>query len=70
VIAPSGRPMVVHNRGWGPQLEDALFANGMTGHYRFSQASPELSASAPRPGHAKQTPPAKSEPAKVNTAAR
>jgi uncharacterized protein YijF (DUF1287 family) len=69
-IAPSGRPMVVHNRGWGPQLEDALFANGMTGHYRFSQASPELSASAPRPGHAKQTPPAKSEPAKVNTAAR
>jgi len=70
VIAPSGRPMVVHNRGWGPQLEDALFANGMTGHYRFSQASPELSASAPRPGHAKQTSPAKSGPTKVNTAAR
>jgi uncharacterized protein YijF (DUF1287 family) len=71
VIAPSGRPMVVHNRGWGPQLEDALFANGMTGHYRFSQATPELNASAPRPAkHAKQTPPANPEPIKVNTAAR
>jgi uncharacterized protein YijF (DUF1287 family) len=35
VIAPSGRPMIVHNRGWGPQLEDALFASDITGHYRF-----------------------------------
>jgi len=41
VIAPSGRPMIVHNRGWGPQLEDALFANQMTGHYRFSGARQE-----------------------------
>jgi len=36
VVAPSGRPMIVHNRGWGPQLEDALFASHMTGHYRFA----------------------------------
>lgn len=35
-IAPSGRPMIVHNRGWGPLLEDALFANEITGHYRFN----------------------------------
>ncbi len=35
VIAPSGRPMIVHNRGWGPQLEDALFVDRMTGHYRY-----------------------------------
>lgn len=35
VIAPSGRPMIVHNRGWGPQLEDALFIDEITGHYRF-----------------------------------
>ena len=35
VIAPSGRPMIIHNRGWGPQLEDALFADQITGHYRF-----------------------------------
>jgi len=42
VIAPSGRPMIVHNRGWGPQLEDALFASDMTGHYRF--ATPEIQA--------------------------
>jgi uncharacterized protein YijF (DUF1287 family) len=35
VIAPSGRPMIVHNRGWGPQLEDALFVDRITGHYRY-----------------------------------
>lgn len=34
-IAPSGRPMIVHNRGWGPQLEDALFVDHITGHYRY-----------------------------------
>jgi uncharacterized protein YijF (DUF1287 family) len=36
VVAPSGRPMIVHNRGWGPQLEDALFASTITGHFRFT----------------------------------
>jgi len=36
VIAPSGRPMIVHNRGWGPQLEDALFVDQITGHYRYA----------------------------------
>ena len=35
VVAPSGRPMIAHNRGWGVQLEDALFVDQMTGHYRF-----------------------------------
>lgn len=44
VIAPSGRPMIVHNRGWGPQLEDALFANRMTGHFRFSGVPPTQEA--------------------------
>lgn len=34
-IGPSGRPMIVHNRGWGPQIEDALFADRITGHYRY-----------------------------------
>jgi uncharacterized protein YijF (DUF1287 family) len=34
-IAPSGRPMIVHNRGWGVQVEDALFIDRITGHYRF-----------------------------------
>lgn len=38
VVALSGRPMIVHNRGWGPQLEDALFVDTMTGHYRFTGA--------------------------------
>ncbi|MEQ1612659.1 MAG: DUF1287 domain-containing protein [Hyphomicrobiaceae bacterium] len=41
VIAPSGRPMIVHNRGWGPQIEDALFVDRITGHYRFTGA-PQL----------------------------
>jgi len=36
VIAPSGRPMIIHNRGWGPQLEDGLFVDEITGHYRYS----------------------------------
>ena len=40
-ISPSGRPLIVHNRGWGPQLEDALFADRITGHYRFSPADAE-----------------------------
>lgn len=44
VIAPSGRPMIVHNRGWGPQLEDALFVDRITGHYRY--AGPMRSAPA------------------------
>jgi uncharacterized protein YijF (DUF1287 family) len=33
---PSGRPMIVHNRGWGPQIEDALFVDDVTGHYRLN----------------------------------
>ena len=28
--------MIVHNRGWGPQLEDALFVDRITGHFRFA----------------------------------
>jgi hypothetical protein len=48
VIALSGRPMIVHNRGWGPQLEDALFASEMTGHYRFTGTAAAQEASSPR----------------------
>ncbi|MCK5688918.1 DUF1287 domain-containing protein [Myxococcota bacterium] len=29
------RPMIVHNIGAGPQLEDALFDYPITGHYRY-----------------------------------
>jgi hypothetical protein len=32
--ARSSRPMLVHNIGAGPQLEDVLFEWKMTGHYR------------------------------------
>ena len=31
----SGRPMIVHNIGMGPRLEDALFDFKITGHYRY-----------------------------------
>lgn len=34
-IGPSGAPMIIHNRGNGPQVEDALFADPITGHFRF-----------------------------------
>jgi len=35
ILAPTGRPMIIHNRGYGVQLEDALFVDRITGHYRF-----------------------------------
>lgn len=34
------RPMVVHNIGAGPRLEDILFAYPITGHYRYSGRPP------------------------------
>jgi uncharacterized protein YijF (DUF1287 family) len=34
--ASSGRLMLVHNIGRGPQLEDVLFAYDVTGHYRYA----------------------------------
>ncbi|WDI33082.1 DUF1287 domain-containing protein [Hyphococcus flavus] len=37
-IGRTGRPMVVHNIGAGPKLEDVLFDWPMTGHYRMSDA--------------------------------
>lgn len=30
-----GVPLIVHNRGYGVQLEDWLFARKITGHYRY-----------------------------------
>ena len=30
------RPLIVHNIGRGPQLEDMLFTYAITGHYRFA----------------------------------
>jgi uncharacterized protein YijF (DUF1287 family) len=30
------RPLMVHNIGWGPQLEDMLFDFTITGHYRYT----------------------------------
>jgi uncharacterized protein YijF (DUF1287 family) len=50
VIGVSGRPLIVHNRGWGPQLEDALFVDRITGHYRYSGQSTALAQSRPVSG--------------------
>ncbi|MDM7861048.1 DUF1287 domain-containing protein [Alteromonas sp. ASW11-36] len=33
--APNGNPMIVHNIGEGPKLEELLFVFDITGHYRF-----------------------------------
>ena len=30
-----GQPMIVHNIGAGPKIEDMLFTYPVTGHYRF-----------------------------------
>lgn len=29
------RPLIMHNIGWGPQIEDVLFTLMITGHFRF-----------------------------------
>jgi uncharacterized protein YijF (DUF1287 family) len=36
-ISPSGRPMIVHNIGAGPKLEDVLFDWPITGRYRVRE---------------------------------
>lgn len=33
--SPGGTPLIVHNIGRGPELEDMLFAFPITGHYRY-----------------------------------
>ena len=30
------RPLVMHNIGWGPQIEDMLFTLTITGRYRYT----------------------------------
>jgi uncharacterized protein YijF (DUF1287 family) len=34
--SPAGAPLVVHNIGRGPQVEDMLFRFPITGHYRYA----------------------------------
>lgn len=36
-IAASGAPMIVHNIGYGPKLDDMLFEYDMNGHFRYGQ---------------------------------
>ena len=40
----SGRYMVVHNIGAGPQMEDVLFKWRVTGHYRYPSGSSSASS--------------------------
>jgi hypothetical protein len=58
-VGPSGRLMIIHNRGWGPQIEDGLFVDQITGHYRFGggaaaavDADPTAARQAPTRGAA------------------
>lgn len=41
-IGASGDYMIIHNRGWGVQLEDALFVDRITGHYRYRVTPPPI----------------------------
>lgn len=54
VIGPNGRPMIIHNRGYGAQLEDALFVDRITGHYRYTGAGADvlMASLAPAPAAA------------------
>ena len=38
ISALTGNPMVVHNIGAGPKLDDVLFSYSMAGHYRYIPA--------------------------------
>jgi uncharacterized protein YijF (DUF1287 family) len=33
--ATTGNPKIIHNIGWGPQIEDMLFKHKIVGHYQF-----------------------------------
>jgi uncharacterized protein YijF (DUF1287 family) len=69
VMAPSGRPMIVHNRGWGPQLEDALFVDQITGHYRYRGPSTVRNAAGLDNGAPREPTPRRAvEPAGLTTA--
>lgn len=52
-VGPSGRYKIIHNRGWGPQAEDALFVDEITGHYRYwspaATPAPALTVAQARP---------------------
>ena len=39
-VPGSNMPLIVHNIGWGPKLNDMLFDYPITGHYRFHPKSP------------------------------
>jgi uncharacterized protein len=34
--APGGTPLIVHNIGRGPEIDDVLFRHPITGHYRYA----------------------------------
>jgi Domain of unknown function (DUF1287) len=66
-VGPSGNFMIIHNRGWGPQQEDGLFVDQITGHYRYSATKRPI---APAQSAAKSKPSAKSvAPAKKSVPA-
>ena len=55
-LAPSGRPLIVHNRGWGPQLEDALFADGLPATIASRRPTPRHSRARANPARPARRP--------------
>lgn len=49
-IGPNGRPLIIHNRGFGPTIDDRLFDEPITGHYRFGPIQIELAGAPARDG--------------------
>ena len=47
--ALSGNPLIVHNIGAGPKLDDILFTYKITGHYRYIKQTATASAPSPAP---------------------
>jgi uncharacterized protein YijF (DUF1287 family) len=71
VAGPSGQLMIIHNRGWGPQIEDGLFVDQITGHYRYSGANrPNFAPAAVASTTKKSMPTATSVPPQVKKVKR
>lgn len=49
LVAPSGRPLIIHNIGAGVQLEDALFAWPMHRRYRWRPAGTDVPGTGANP---------------------
>jgi len=49
----TGRPLIAHNIGWGPRLEDMLFQYRIAGHYKYAGPGQQEGSSLPATGSAR-----------------